>query len=86
MAKMLGIQGFELLHSGPEGVTYVKLASLAECLGTRCLLLVAVGNPEQQLLHIHVQSSKLMSILADNGSLRVGKAMHAGAKLLPTSS
>ncbi len=68
MAKMLGIQGFELLHSEPEGVVHIKLASLAEYLGISCLLLIAVGNREQQLLNVHVQISKLMSILADNGS------------------
>lgn len=68
MSKMLGIQGFELLHGEPEGVVHVKVASLAEYLGTSCLLLSAVGNREQQLLNVHVQISKLMSILADNGS------------------
>ena len=33
MAKMLGMQGFELLHSESEGVAHVKLSSLAEYLG-----------------------------------------------------
>ncbi len=86
MVKMLGIQGFDFLHSEPEGVVHVKLASLAEYLGTSCLLLIAVGNHKEQLLNVHVQISKLMSILADDRSLRVGKATHARAKLLPTSS